>query len=270
MLVKLAAQARTDKVLFGQVRFVDIAGIIKGASAGAGLGNKFLQNIKDVDVLLHVVRCFEDPQVIHVDSTIDPLHDMEVIETELLLADMQTIEKRMENADKAVRAAAQADGRVVNGRRHRWLVVCSHVRLFLLLCSCSQKKKEASAGPLDRKAFYAKCRSALDAGVALVDVDWESAAERDELDAIQLITAKPMAYVCNVDEKSTQKHNQFTEKVFKHVEDMNQAKRQTARADGDDARGRVSEPPHASALPSLVLACPCPLCQPTPSRVACA
>lgn len=102
LLVKLAAQAQTDKILFGQVRFVDIAGIIKGASGGAGLGNKFLQNIKDVDVLLHVVRCFEDAQVIHVDSNIDPLHDIDVIETELLLADMQTIEKRIENAEKAV------------------------------------------------------------------------------------------------------------------------------------------------------------------------
>ena len=105
LLMKLAAQARTDKVLFGQVRFVDIAGIIKGASGGAGLGNKFLQNIKDVDVLLHVVRCFEDAQVIHVDSNIDPLHDIDVIETELLLADMQTIEKRIENAEKAVSGA---------------------------------------------------------------------------------------------------------------------------------------------------------------------
>jgi len=173
-------------LLFPQMKFVDIAGIIKGASGGAGLGNKFLANIKEVDVLLHVVRCFEDPQVIHVDSRIDPLHDIDVIETELLLADLQTIDKRIENLDKA-----------------------------------KNKKEGGATSSVDKKVFYRKIREALDAGVALVDVDWETEAEREELASMQLITAKPMAYVCNVDEQSTRKHNRLTTLVFEHVERLN-------------------------------------------------
>jgi GTP-binding protein YchF len=168
--------------------FVDIAGIIKGASAGAGLGNKFLQNIKDVDVVLHVVRCFDDPQVIHVDSTIDPLADMETIETELLLADLQTVEKRIENAEK------------------------------------KNKTKDAAGATMtaaERSAFLLKLRGALNAGYALSDVSWDNETEVRELASMHLLTAKPMAYVCNVDESSVQKGNKYTEKVQQHVDALN-------------------------------------------------
>ena len=166
---------------------VCFAGIIKGASAGAGLGNKFLQNIKDVDVLLHVIRCFDNSEIIHVSSRINPLEDMETIETELLLADLQSVEKRIENAEK----------------------------------NKNKKGADSASGPLDRPAFYAKCREALNAGVALVDVVFESQAERDELQSMQLITSKPMAYVCNVDESATSKHNAYTKLVFDAVEAAN-------------------------------------------------
>ena len=185
VLQQLAAIAKTDTIIYNQVKFVDIAGIIKGASEGAGLGNKFLQNIRDVDVILHVVRCFENHDIIHVDSKIDPIADIGVIEMELMLADLQTVEKRIENLEK-------------------------------------NKRKEANQNStVDKAALYKKLRSALNAGIPITDVVFESADEQAEVDNMQLITNKPMAYVCNVDENSTTKHNEFTKMVFDHVDKCN-------------------------------------------------
>ena len=106
----LASMVTPKKTVYATVDFMDIAGLVKGASQGEGLGNKFLSNVREADALLHVIRCFEDDNVVHVDGSVDPIRDIEVIETELILADFQTLENRIEKlkkqgrADKAVAA----------------------------------------------------------------------------------------------------------------------------------------------------------------------
>ncbi|MCU0581868.1 MAG: 50S ribosome-binding GTPase, partial [Syntrophales bacterium] len=95
-LTALAKLIQPQKVTPTAVEFVDIAGLVKGASRGEGLGNKFLGHIREVDAVVHIVRCFENPNVIHVDGTVDPLRDLEIVQMELILADLETIEKRIE------------------------------------------------------------------------------------------------------------------------------------------------------------------------------
>ena len=97
---KLAAIAKSAKVVPTQLEFVDIAGLVKGASKGEGLGNQFLANIREVDAIIHVVRCFEDGNVTHVEGGVDPVRDAEIIETELMLADMESLEKRIQPLSK--------------------------------------------------------------------------------------------------------------------------------------------------------------------------
>ena len=99
-LDKLAEMAKSQKIVHATVDFVDIAGLVKGASQGEGLGNKFLSNIRETDAILQVVRCFEDTNVVHVDGSIDPIRDIEVIEAELIMADFQMMENRMERVKK--------------------------------------------------------------------------------------------------------------------------------------------------------------------------
>ena len=102
-LIKLAELVKPQKIVHATVDFVDIAGLVKGASQGEGLGNKFLANIRETQAILHVVRCFENDDVIHVSGTVDPLRDIETIETELILADMQTLENRVDRLEKQVK-----------------------------------------------------------------------------------------------------------------------------------------------------------------------
>ena len=102
LLHTLAQLANSRRTISTQLTLVDIAGLIRGASKGAGMGAKFLTNIRDVDVVLHVVRCFDDDDVIHIHSKVDPVDDMSCVEEELMLADMATVEKRIENAKKKV------------------------------------------------------------------------------------------------------------------------------------------------------------------------
>jgi len=101
---RLALMVTPKKTVYATVDFVDIAGLVKGASRGEGLGNKFLANIREADALLHVVRCFDDPNVVHVDGSVDPLRDIDVIETELVLADFQTLEARIQRMEKPARS----------------------------------------------------------------------------------------------------------------------------------------------------------------------
>lgn len=105
---KLAEMARSAKKIYATVDFVDIAGLVKGASKGEGMGNKFLTNIRETDAILHVVRCFDDGNVVHVDGSIDPKRDIEVIETELIIADFQMMENRVNRARKQARAEKDA------------------------------------------------------------------------------------------------------------------------------------------------------------------
>ena len=160
-LAQLAAIAHPEKLVPATVEFVDIAGLVAGASQGEGLGNQFLAHIREVDAIAHVVRCFAGGDVIHVAGKVDPLSDIETIDTELALADLATVEKGLERALKAVRSG----------------------------------DKEA----LRRRALLERVREQLDAGKAVRALAL-SDEERRELRELSLLTAKPVMYVANVAE----------------------------------------------------------------------
>lgn len=167
----------TEKIIPAAVEIVDIAGLVRGASKGEGLGNQFLGHIRSVDAVLHVVRCFEDPDITHVEHSVDPIRDIEIIQLELILADMQSAEKRVEKYKK------QAKG----------------------------GDKEAAV----HAAVAEKLMELFNAGKPALAGDW-SDDERASLKAAQMITAKPMLYVCNVDEAGLH-GNAFVEKVRAHA-----------------------------------------------------
>src|SRR5882724_2387233 len=109
-LDKLAGLAESKQTIYTDLRVVDIAGLVRGASKGEGLGNQFLANIRETDAILHVVRAFEDPNVVHVENTVDPARDIEIIETELLLADLDALQKRYERVSRVARVGQKAEG----------------------------------------------------------------------------------------------------------------------------------------------------------------
>ena len=162
-LAELAAIAKPEKIIPTTVEFVDIAGIVKGASEGEGLGNKFLANIREVDAIAHVVRCFEDDDIIHVAGKVNPLSDIETINTELALADLETAEKGLQRAEKAARAQDNKDAARVRD-------VFRRVRDGL------NEGRAARAQGLDEQ-------------------------ERAIVRELQLLTMKPVLYIANVDEK---------------------------------------------------------------------
>jgi GTP-binding protein YchF len=161
-LEAIAAVARPQRIVPATVEFVDIAGLVAGASRGEGLGNKFLAHIREVDAIVHVVRAFDDPDVAHVAGRVDPLSDIETIHTELALADLQSIERQLAKYEKV----AQAGG-----------------------------DKEAQR----LVAVLKKAQAALDAGKPARALDW-AREERAVLDPLFLLTMKPMLYVANVAE----------------------------------------------------------------------
>jgi ribosome-binding ATPase len=160
-LVKIAELAASKQVVFTDLKVVDIAGLVRGASKGEGLGNQFLANIRETDAILHVVRCFEDPNVVHVEGTVDPERDIEVIETELLLADLEALAKRNDRVGRLARVG--------------------------------QKEYAAQAEAL------AKAIAAVEKGTPLRATEL-SDDERDALADLNLITMKPVLYVANVAE----------------------------------------------------------------------
>lgn len=160
-LEKIAAIFRPKKVTPTTVEFVDIAGLVAGASRGEGLGNKFLGHIKNVDAIAHIVRCFENPDVVHVEGQIDPLRDIETVNTELILADLQSVSNRLE---KMAHLAKVGD------------------------------KKSAEALPV-----FEKMRACLDDGKMALTLGL-SAEEMEKVAELFLITLKPVVYVCNVGE----------------------------------------------------------------------
>jgi ribosome-binding ATPase len=175
-LDKIAAIAKSAKVIATQLGFVDIAGLVKGASKGEGLGNQFLGNIREVDAIVHVLRCFEDDDIQHVANKIDPLTDAEVVETELMLSDLESLEKR-------VPAAA----------------------------------KRGAAGDKEAKAMASVLGQALEllreGKPARLTVPGDDEEERLFKQA-QLLTAKPVLYVCNVAEEDAAQGNALSAKVF--------------------------------------------------------
>ena len=162
-LAELAAIARPERILPTTVEFVDIAGIVKGASQGEGLGNKFLAHIREVDAIAHVVRCFVDDDVVHVAGKVEPLTDIEIINTELALADLETVDKGLQRAEKAARASAD---------------------------------KEA----LRVRDLIRRVREELDAGRPARALGLD-AQERAIVRELQLLTMKPVLYIANVGER---------------------------------------------------------------------
>lgn len=169
---------KPQRVQPATVEIVDIAGLVKGASKGEGLGNQFLGNIRECNAIIHVLRCFEDGNITHVDGTIDPLRDKETIDVELQLKDLETLEKRYEKQQKAAKSGNKTE----------------------------QEKADVLKKILKHVEQGANAR----------------AYERSELEAevirdLQLLTDKPVLYLCNVDEASAQKGNSWVEKVQKQA-----------------------------------------------------
>ncbi|MBV1834822.1 redox-regulated ATPase YchF [Novacetimonas pomaceti] len=177
-LEKLAQIGKSQKILPTSLEFVDIAGLVRGASRGEGLGNQFLANIREVDAIIHVLRCFEDDDITHVEGGVDPIRDAEIIETELMLADLESLEKRIVALQKKARG---------NDRE-----AAAQVELMEPLIEALREGKPA--------------RSAIPAGQ-------EEAVRR-----LNLMTSKPVLYVCNVDEGSAATGNAFSERVRARAE----------------------------------------------------
>ena len=173
-LDKLSAIASSAKIIPTQLEFVDIAGLVKGASKGEGLGNQFLGTIREVDAIAHVLRCFEDGDVTHVSGSVDPVRDAEVVEIELMLADLDSLEKRLPNLEKRAKGG---------------------------------DKEAVTEVPVVKKAL-----DALREGKPARDAVF-TPEERPVLHGLQLITAKPMMYVLNVDEGSAATGNDHSAKA---------------------------------------------------------
>lgn len=174
---KLSEIGRSEKVIPTQLEFVDIAGLVKGASKGEGLGNQFLANIREVDAIVHVLRCFENTDITHVEGTIDPVRDAEIVETELMIADLESMEKRIVAVEK-----------------------------------------KAKSGEKDAQAQYAVMSKVLDGlkkGEPAYLMDFSAADEQSRkiFKQLYLLTAKPMLYVCNVEEDSAATGNKFSDEI---------------------------------------------------------
>lgn len=174
-LDQLSELVNPQKIQPTTVEILDIAGLIKGASKGEGLGNQFLANIREVDTIIHVVRCFEDDNVVHVDGSVNPTRDKEVIDTELQLKDLETLEKRL---DKQIKAAKTGD------KQAKLIVEFGEV-----------VKEHLLQGKNVRSLII------------------ESEDEMELLKEFQLLTAKPVLYVCNVNEADAIHGNQYTQEI---------------------------------------------------------
>ncbi len=174
-LVKLEELVVPERVLPATVEIVDIAGLVKGASKGEGLGNQFLGNIRETDAILHVLRCFDDDNIIHVDGNIDPVRDKETIDIELQLKDLETAEKKLEKVARAARTG----------------------------------NKEA----LKELDALTKVKKGLEAAISVRAINLTESEREEYIDAMQFITDKPVMYVCNVDEKAAVNGNDYVAAV---------------------------------------------------------
>ncbi len=179
-LEKLESLVNPEKVIPTTMEIVDIAGLVKGASKGEGLGNQFLANIRETDAIIHVLRCFDDGNVVHVDGSVDPIRDKEVIDYELQLKDLETIEKRIKSLERTVKSG----------------------------------DKDA------KKSFELaeKIKKHLEEGNSVRSLSFED-SEIPFVKEFQLITSKPVMYLCNVDEASVKAGNNYVEKVKEAVKD---------------------------------------------------
>lgn len=183
-LNKLAELIHPQKIVPTTVEIVDIAGLVKGASKGEGLGNKFLANIRETDAILHVLRCFDDENVTHVDGHIDPVRDKEIIDAELQLKDLETIEARIAKVEKQAKTGGDKEAKL---------------------------------------AFevYSKIREALLRGESARTVAFDTKDEAKAAQGLFLLTSKPILYICNVDEASAKNGNQYVDAVREAVKNEN-------------------------------------------------
>ncbi|TWP26252.1 redox-regulated ATPase YchF [Apibacter muscae] len=181
-LNKLEKLVVPERVLPAVVEIVDIAGLVKGASKGEGLGNQFLANIRETNAIIHVLRCFQNENITHVEGTIDPVRDKEIIDIELQLKDLDTIEKKIEKSKKAAKAGNKEDQLIVS--------VLDKLKSFM------EEGNNAREFETDEISFPV-------------------------ISDLQLLTFKPILYVCNVDEKSAKSGNEYVEKVKEKVKNEN-------------------------------------------------
>lgn len=182
-LNKLAEIDKPERVIPTTVKIVDIAGLVKGASKGEGLGNKFLANIRETDAILHILRCFDDDNIVHVDGSVNPVRDKEIIDTELQLKDLETIENQIKKVQKQAQTGGDKNAKV----------------LYEILL---------------------RYKAALEQGKSARTVLLEKEDEKLVHDLF-LLTNKPVLYVCNVDEKSVVNGNKYVEQVREAVKDEN-------------------------------------------------
>ncbi|MAW94954.1 MULTISPECIES: redox-regulated ATPase YchF [unclassified Leeuwenhoekiella] len=182
-LSKLEELVKPERVVPATVDIVDIAGLVKGASKGEGLGNQFLANIRETDAILHVLRCFDNDNIVHVDNSVNPVRDKETIDIELQLKDLETVEKKLEKVKKASRTG----------------------------------NKEAQK----EEAVLVQIKQGLEQGKSIRALEFSEDDYADYVKPLQFITDKPVMYVCNVDENSAVSGNAYVEQVREAVKDEN-------------------------------------------------
>ncbi len=178
-LTQLEELVKPQRVVPNTIEIVDIAGLVKGASKGEGLGNQFLGTIRNTNAIIHVLRCFDDPNVIHVDGSVDPIRDKEIIDTELQLKDLESVEKKIPKVEKMAKTGGDKDAK-------RAYDILTLVRDHLL------------------------------SGQSVRSLNLD-AASQEPLEDLNLLTIKPVIYVCNVDEKSVLTGNAYVDKVKENV-----------------------------------------------------
>jgi GTP-binding protein YchF len=181
-LLKLEELVKPERVVPTTIEIVDIAGLVKGASKGEGLGNQFLGNIRETDAIIHVLRCFVDDNIVHVDGSVNPVRDKEVIDIELQLKDLETIEKKISGIER--------------------------------------KAKSGDKESLRYYTVYDACKKHLEKGLSARSLELED-DQKELLHELHLITMKPVLYVCNVDEKSVKIGNALVEQVKEAIKGEN-------------------------------------------------
>lgn len=182
-LNKLSELVKPQRIVPNTIEIVDIAGLVKGASKGEGLGNQFLGNIRATNAIIHVLRCFDDGNVVHVDGSVDPIRDKEIIDTELQLKDLDTVVKRIQKVEKMAKTGGDKDAK-------RTFEVLSVVKAHL------ESGKSVRTAPISEEDF-------------------------EFIEDLSLLTAKPVLYVCNVDEASVNTGNKYVDLVKDAVKDEN-------------------------------------------------
>ena len=182
-LEKLEELVNPEKVIPATVEIVDIAGLVKGASKGEGLGNQFLGNIRETDAIIHVLRCFNNDNIVHVDGSVDPIRDKETLDRELQLKDLETVDKKLEKVKRAARTGNKE----------------------------AVKEEEA----------LLKVKDALESGVSVRAVELSDEVRADFIKPLQFITDKPVLYLCNVDDDAAVTGNAYVDQVKEAVKDEN-------------------------------------------------